>query len=329
MKFAPLPPTYEDLLLESAILILTKKDPATMKKSAAPKTAKTSKAKANNPFNLTPADVAADAQDEGTMNAETNPLDTDPDPRVQLGSTNSQEENTMSDAEYTETDFTAKEPTKQELAKAKAAEKIAAKAAKLQAVADKKAAALAAKEAKAFARAEKVASMATTTKEERETKKAERLARLAALDPEGKRNYVGSMLALADRVKQGAYVKAATGQLNCGDELASVLTAVPVDNVIRLAKIVLELPENPYTNLNTGQQSMNLRNRMRGALNKKVITIDQIRQVIADEGFATATDWAEKAAAKKADREAKAEQAKADKAAKAAAKAQAKEAVPA
>ncbi len=204
----------------------------------------------------------------------------------------------------------AREPTLQELKAAAALEKIAAKKARLEAAAAKKAEREAAKAVKV-----------TATVEERAAKKAEREARLAALVGDGKK-YVGSMLALADRVKQGVYVKSATGQLRSTNELAEVLDAVPVDNVFRLAKIVLGLDENPYINLNTGQQSMNLRNRMRGALKKGTITMDFIKQTIAEEGLDTAHDWAAKKLEKQAARAARAAEAKAAKAAKATAKAE-------
>ena len=281
---------------------------------------------------------------EGPMKAATDPIDTTPLGDVESGSINSQpteKENPMSfdspedHSTYTETlnPVVVSEPTKQELktaaaqakidAKAeKAAEKAAAAQAKLDALAAKKEAAELAKAEKAAARLAAVQSKNTSTKEERDAAKAERAERLAALDPDGTRKYRGSMLALADRVKQGVYVKGATGQLRSTNELAEILDAVPVDNVIRLAKIVLGLDENPYTQLNSGQQSMNLRNRMRGAIKKNTLTLDTIRECIAENGFATATDWAERAEAKRATRAANAAATKEAKEAKAAAKAE-------
>jgi hypothetical protein len=180
-------------------------------------------------------------------------------------------------------------------------------------------AAEAAKAERAAAKAEREAAKANTvtkTAEERAAAKAEREARLAALNSDGTRKYTGPMLALADRVKQGAYVKAATGQLRSTNELAEMLDAVPVDNVIALAKEVLGLDHNPYSALNPGQQSMNLRNRMRGAIKKGTLTLDAIKAVIDANGYDTATGWAEAKAKAKADREAKAAEAKAAKAAK-------------
>ncbi len=211
--------------------------------------------------------------------------------------------------------------TKQEIAAEKAQAKIAAKAAKEAEKAAKKAEREAAKAAKASA----TTHLSEEAKAAKAAAHAERAARIAALG-EG-RKYTGEMLSLADRVKQGAYVKGTTGQLRSTDALAEALDAVPVMNVIRLAKIVLNLDENPYSHLNTGQQSMNLRNKMRGAITKGILTIERIKEVIEEEGMATAFDWAaekeaKKAAreAKKAAREAKAAEAKAAREAKAAAK---------
>ncbi len=193
-------------------------------------------------------------------------------------------------------------PTKQEIAAEKAAAKLAAKA-------EKAAAREAAKAEKAAAAALKVSA----TKEAREAAKAERAARIAALDPEGKRNYHGSMLALADRVKQGVYVKGVTGQLRSNDELAQILDGVTPNGVIQTAKAVLALDENPYSRLNVGQQSMNLRNKMRGALRKGTLSLDAIRAYVAENDLDCSLSIVEKAAAKaervalaKAEREAKA-----------------------
>lgn len=198
--------------------------------------------------------------------------------------------------------------TAQDKAAEAAKAKIEAKAAKAKIAADKKAEA----EAKRAERNEQI----------RANKEA-RAARLEEVAASGERTYLGSMLALADRVKNGAYVKGATGQLRSADELALALDEVPVDNVIQLAKIVLELEENPYTKLNTGQQSMNLRNRMRGAIKKGTLTIAKIKEVIEAEGFDTYKGHAEKVAAEKeakakakAEKEAAKAKADADKAVK-------------
>jgi len=115
------------------------------------------------------------------------------------------------------------------------------------------------------------------------------------------RKYVGSMLALADRAK--SYVKAANGQLRSTDALAEALDAVTPTGVIQLALALLGFEVNPYHALNVGQQSMNLRNRLRGAIKGGTVTIEQVIAYRDENGLATA---GEAAAAKAAAREAKA-----------------------
>ena len=213
-------------------------------------------------------------------------------------------ESFVNDEGYTETvnPDVASEPTKQEIAAAKALAKIAAKA-------EKTAAREASKAEKAATQLAKV----TATKEEREAAKSQRQARFAALNPDGTRKYIGSMLALADRVKEGAYVKGVTGQLRSNDELAQILDGVTPNGVIQTAKAVLALDMNPYSHLNVGQQSMNLRNKMRGALRNGVLTLDAIRTYVGENDLDCSVSIVEKAAAKaervanaKAEREVKA-----------------------
>ena len=270
-------------------------------------------------------------QNEGVVNAAPDTIDNTPDAVVESGSINSQpsEETKMTEttedhSSYAETLNPMPKPvlSNKEMAKAeREAKKAAAAAEKLAAKEAKKEAAELAKAEKLAAKLEAIQSKNQSTKEEREAAKLERAERLAALNPDGTRKYVGSMLALADRVKQGAYVKGATGQLRSTNELAEVLDAVPVANVIQLAKIVLGLDANPYTHLNSGQQSMNLRSKMRGAIKAGTLTIDTIRECIATNDFATATDWEAKAQAKREARAAAAAANKAEKEAKAAARA--------
>lgn len=155
---------------------------------------------------------------------------------------------------------------------AKLAEKEAAKAAK---IAEREAAA----QAKEAAKAKRAAARAAA--------KAEREARLAELGPQGK------MFALRDAKKN--YVKSATGQLRTNDELAQALDTVPPAGVIRLALEMLQLPENPYSRLNVGQQSMNLRNKLRGAIKRNVVTIAQVIEARDAGGYAlTAEDLAKR-----------------------------------
>lgn len=213
-------------------------------------------------------------------------------------------ESFVNDEGYTETvnPEVASGPTKQEIAAEKALAKIAAKAEKT-----------AAREASKAEKAAMQLAKVTATKEEREAAKSQRQARFAALNPDGTRKYIGSMLALADRVKEGAYVKGVTGQLRSNDELAQILDGVTPNGVIQTAKAVLALEMNPYSHLNVGQQSMNLRNKMRGALRNGVITLDAIRTYVGENDLDCSISIVEKAAAKaervantKAEREAKA-----------------------
>lgn len=140
----------------------------------------------------------------------------------------------------------------------------------------------AAKAEKAKAKEEKLAAKKAEQAEKAEARaksKAEREARLAQLAADGK-NYTGSMLALADRVKQGVYVKGSTGQLRSNDELAQTLDGVSPTDVVRIGLDLLKFEDNPYVKLNIGQQSMNLRNRMRGAIKKETLTIAAVKEYI-------------------------------------------------
>jgi hypothetical protein len=164
-----------------------------------------------------------------------------------------------------------REKSKQEIATEKAQAKIAEKAAKKEAADLAKAVKLAAKEAAKAAKS-------SVTAEQRQAAKEAREARLAELG----KNYKGPMLALADRVKSGAYVKSATGQLRSTNELATVLDGVTPNGVIEIAKVMLKLESNPYSHLNVGQQSMNLRNKMRGAISKGELDIADVRAYITE-----------------------------------------------
>jgi hypothetical protein len=155
---------------------------------------------------------------------------------------------------------------------------LARREAEALAAAERKASKEAAKIAKADAVTEKKLAFAAL-KAERE---AAKLEREAATSEAG--GYAGSMLSLRDAKTR--YVRGLTGQLHSGDELAETLSAVEPGNVIALALGVLELPANPYAHLNVGQQSMNLRNKMRLAVGKGTLTIDTIKQTIADNELA-------------------------------------------
>lgn len=204
---------------------------------------------------------------------------------------------------------TTAEERKAQAAAAKA-EREAVKAANATAKAEAAAEKLAAKEAKATAKAEAAAAKAQA----RADAKAAREAKLAEMGPQGK------MAALRDAKKN--YVKSATGLLRSNDDLAQALDAVTATNVVPMALTLLQLEHNPYARLNVGQQSMNLRNRLRGALKKGLITIAQVVEVRDAGGYAIPAEDIAAAAIAKAEREAKRAANAAEREAKAAAKAE-------
>lgn len=231
---------------------------------------------------------------------------------------------TTTEKPMTEKSQAKAEPTKQEAAEAAQKAKMEAKAAKIKAAADKKEAA---EKAKAAGAAEREAK-AKLTKEEREAKAAERAAALKAADPEGKRTYFGSMLTLADRVKSGAYTKGMNGQLRSNDDVAVALECVKPENVVKLVMETLGETVNKYADLNVGQQSMNWRNRLRGALRADdgaglIIvagtekepavraTITRLKDLRDKHGYATEEDTVAKKAEAKAVKEKAAAEAKA------------------
>lgn len=94
--------------------------------------------------------------------------------------------------------------------------------------------------------------------------------------------YQGPMLALRSRLKQGLYQKAENGQPSCGDDLATKLGKLNPSEVIKACLIALDLPNNPYLHLNIGQQSMNLRNKLRGALKKGLFGMGVVDEAIEE-----------------------------------------------
>jgi hypothetical protein len=220
------------------------------------------------------------------------------------------------------------------MAKAKAeqkakddAAKAEQKAKKEKEAADKKAAAEADKKAKFDARAKAQAEAVQKREQEAIARKEAAAAKAEEAKAAGKtvreRTYEGSMLVLADRVKQGVYTKGLNGQLRSNDPVAVVLESVPANKMVELLMKVFQEKTNKYAGLNYGQQSMNYRNRLRGAIKKELevngvkITLDYVKQTRDDGGYATV----EADLAAKADQRAKL---KAD--AEAAAKAKAAEA---
>ena len=129
--------------------------------------------------------------------------------------------------------------------------------------------------------------------EERKAAAEKKAAEKAAREAEtGTKESTESMRALATRVKDGTYVKGKNGQLRASDHLALALESVAVEKMVAFLIKVLGLGSNPYEHLNYGQQSMNLRNRLRGVIRKSV-EVDgapmTLERVIAERDSG---DWA-------------------------------------
>jgi hypothetical protein len=95
--------------------------------------------------------------------------------------------------------------------------------------------------------------------------------------------YIGPMLALRERSKAGAYVRMPNGNPSCADWLATALGALNREQVVQVLIIAMKLPGNPYTHLNPGQQSMNLRNKARGLVKNGLLTQAEVEVVAAVE----------------------------------------------
>jgi hypothetical protein len=92
-----------------------------------------------------------------------------------------------------------------------------------------------------------------------------------------------SMLALREARKH--YVRApGTGMLVNGDRLALALAELNVEQIMFVCTQFLALESNPYAHLNRGQQSMNLRNKIRYAVLRGDVTVEEVerfRDVVA------------------------------------------------
>jgi hypothetical protein len=89
-----------------------------------------------------------------------------------------------------------------------------------------------------------------------------------------KQRYSGPMLAL--RTAERHYTMAANGQPCNGDELAAACGQYSPETVVKGLIAALGLGYNPYSHLNPGQQSMNLRNKARGALKNGLVQMADI-----------------------------------------------------
>lgn len=87
---------------------------------------------------------------------------------------------------------------------------------------------------------------------------------------EKKRKYEGPMLALVAARK--SYVKGSNGNPHNGDLIGRAFESLSREEVVQKCIALLGLPGNPYLALNPGQQSMNLRNKLRHALRNGTVT---------------------------------------------------------
>lgn len=107
-----------------------------------------------------------------------------------------------------------------------------------------------------------------------ETYIAEQLAGVDATK-ESKAKYVGPMLALRDAAKH--YVTGKNGNPHNNDALAQALDGLTREQVVTALIRAMKLESNPYTHLNPGQQSMNLRNKARGQIKNGFVSIEDIK----------------------------------------------------
>lgn len=94
-----------------------------------------------------------------------------------------------------------------------------------------------------------------------------------------KERYTGRMLALVAARKH--YVKGSNGNQHSGDWIGTAFQDLPRTEVVRCCLAILALEANPYTHLNPGQQSMNLRNKVRGACQRGEISVEHVKTTIA------------------------------------------------
>lgn len=109
-----------------------------------------------------------------------------------------------------------------------------------------------------------------------------------------------SMRNLRVRLKAGHYAKAANGQPSCGDQVADALGVLKPEQVIEACMVALGISTNPYAHLNIGQQSMNLRNKLRGALKRGDfgfgVVVEAIEQITEEVEAAKTNEKADEAA---------------------------------
>lgn len=102
---------------------------------------------------------------------------------------------------------------------------------------------------------------------------------------ESRAKYFGPMLALRTAAKH--YVKAANGQPCNGDELATLCGEYSRETVVHALIAAMNLPHNPYSHLNAGQQSMNLRNKARAQIKGGMLQIAEVDACLRMESAKT------------------------------------------
>jgi len=94
-----------------------------------------------------------------------------------------------------------------------------------------------------------------------------------------KTRYAGPMLALVAARK--VYVKGANGNPHCNDRVANAFASLTREQVLSVCIRAMKLEGNPYLHLNPGQQSMNLRNKLRGQMKNGFVTEGEILALVA------------------------------------------------
>lgn len=91
---------------------------------------------------------------------------------------------------------------------------------------------------------------------------------------------ISPMRGLRERLKAGAYMKMPNGQPANGDEVATVLGNLEPLEVVKALMIAFDHKSNFYGHLNVGQQSMNYRNKFRGALKRGELGMGVLREAV-------------------------------------------------
>lgn len=97
-----------------------------------------------------------------------------------------------------------------------------------------------------------------------------------------KRRYQGPMLALV-RARQ-SYRKGANGNPHTNDAIGEAFSHLDRETVVNLCLRLMSMQTNPYEHLNPGQQSMNLRNKLRQMVRNKMLPVDHVVREAAKAG---------------------------------------------